>query len=51
MFVTDTVDAVYRPDACFPEALLDQLADIISDLPTTNPRVCYQFIVCHLLFY
>jgi protein dopey len=40
MFVTDTVDAVYRPDAWFPEALLDQLADIISDLPASNIRVC-----------
>lgn len=39
MFVTDTVDAVYRPDAWFPEALLDQLADFISDLPTSNLRV------------
>ena len=41
MFVTDTVDAIYRPDAWIPEALLDQLADIISDLPTSTTRVCF----------
>ncbi|KAF8588312.1 hypothetical protein K439DRAFT_1629769 [Ramaria rubella] len=38
MFVTDTVDAIYRPDAWFPEALLDQLAEIISDLPARESK-------------
>ncbi|KAH7100146.1 Dopey, N-terminal-domain-containing protein [Auriculariales sp. MPI-PUGE-AT-0066] len=33
MFVTDTVDSVYRPDDWFPESLLDQLGEIIGDLP------------------
>ena len=33
MFVTDTVDAIYRPDDWIPESLLDQLAEIIGDLP------------------
>ncbi|EJD54553.1 hypothetical protein AURDEDRAFT_156337 [Auricularia subglabra TFB-10046 SS5] len=33
MFVTDTVDAVYRPDEWFPESLMDQLAEIVGDLP------------------
>lgn len=33
MFVTDTVDAVYRPDDWFPESLMDQLSEIIGDLP------------------
>ena len=38
MFVTDTVDAVYRPENWFPESIMDQLAEIISDLP--DVRVC-----------
>lgn len=33
MFVTDTVDAVYRPDDWSPEAMFDQLADIVGSLP------------------
>ncbi|KIO22523.1 hypothetical protein M407DRAFT_9910, partial [Tulasnella calospora MUT 4182] len=33
MFVTDTVDAVYRPEAWIPESVMDQLAEIIVDLP------------------
>jgi protein dopey len=41
MFVTDTVDAIYRPDGWAPEALMDQLADIISDLPASTARACY----------
>jgi len=35
IFVTDTVDAVYHPDAWYPEALLDQLSTIVGDLPVT----------------
>ena len=38
MFVTDTVDAVYRPEDWSPESLLDQLAEIVRDLP--EPKVC-----------
>ncbi|KAG9033005.1 hypothetical protein FRB95_000667 [Tulasnella sp. JGI-2019a] len=33
MFLTDTVDAVYRPEAWIPESIMDQLAEIIGDLP------------------
>jgi hypothetical protein len=33
IFITDTVDAVYRPDEWFPEAMMDQLAEIASNLP------------------
>ncbi|KAJ7103154.1 Dopey, N-terminal-domain-containing protein, partial [Mycena belliarum] len=33
IFITDTVDAIYRPDECFPEAMMDQLAEIVSSLP------------------
>lgn len=33
MFVTDTVDAVYRPDAWVPTSLMDQLAEVIGSLP------------------
>lgn len=38
MFVTDTVDAVYRPEYWSPESLLDQLAELVRDLP--EPKVC-----------
>ncbi|KIJ53578.1 hypothetical protein M422DRAFT_73885 [Sphaerobolus stellatus SS14] len=38
MFITDTVDAVYRPDNWMPEALLDQLAEIASDLPIPDSK-------------
>ncbi|CAE6407081.1 unnamed protein product [Rhizoctonia solani] len=33
MFVTDTLDAVYRPDAWAPASLMDQLAEVIGSLP------------------
>ena len=33
MFVTDTVDAIYHPDNWFPEAMMDQLAEIVGALP------------------
>ncbi|CAE6439749.1 unnamed protein product [Rhizoctonia solani] len=33
MFVTDTLDAVYRPDGWTPVSLMDQLAEVIGDLP------------------
>lgn len=38
MFVTDTVDAVYRPEAWIPEAVMDQLAEIVVDLPDLRVR-------------
>lgn len=41
MFVTDTVDAVYRPEAWIPEAVMDQLAEIIVDLPDLRVRHDY----------
>jgi len=33
IFVTDTIDAVYRPDEIPPEAMLDQLSEIAGGLP------------------
>ena len=39
MFVTDTVDAVFRPDDWSPEAMFDQLADIVGSLPVPDVRV------------
>lgn len=39
MFITDTVDAVYRPDSWTSEALFDQLAEMISDLPKAKNAV------------
>jgi hypothetical protein len=39
MFVTDTVDAVFRPDEWSPEAMFDQLAEIVGSLPIPDARV------------
>ena len=36
MFVTDTVDAVYRPDDWQPQSLMDQLADTVANLPSSK---------------
>ncbi|TFY67972.1 hypothetical protein EVG20_g3733 [Dentipellis fragilis] len=36
IFVTDTVDAIYRPDDWLPEALLDQLAEVAGRLPVSE---------------
>ncbi|EMD42316.1 hypothetical protein CERSUDRAFT_102665 [Gelatoporia subvermispora B] len=36
IFITDTVDAVYRPDNFFPEAMLDRLAEIAGSLPAAE---------------
>ncbi|PFH49049.1 hypothetical protein AMATHDRAFT_5245 [Amanita thiersii Skay4041] len=36
VFVTDTVDAVYRPDNWFPDAMMDQLAEIVGSLPVVQ---------------
>ena len=30
MFITDTVDSVYRPDDYLPEAMMDQLSEIAN---------------------
>ncbi|PSS29693.1 hypothetical protein PHLCEN_2v2841 [Hermanssonia centrifuga] len=34
IFITDTVDAVYRPDQWSPAAMLDCLAEIVGELPS-----------------
>jgi hypothetical protein len=39
MFVTDTIDAVYRPEDWSPESLLDQLAEMVTDLPETRVSI------------
>ncbi|KAJ3723564.1 Dopey, N-terminal-domain-containing protein [Lentinula guzmanii] len=36
MFVTDTVDAIYRPNDWSPEAMMDQLAEIAASLPRAS---------------
>ncbi|KAI0756510.1 Dopey, N-terminal-domain-containing protein [Daedaleopsis nitida] len=36
IFITDTVDAVYRPEDWFPDALLDRLAEVVGALPVTE---------------
>ena len=33
VFITDTIDAIYRPDNWHPEALMDLLAEIVTNLP------------------
>ncbi|KAF9056037.1 Dopey, N-terminal-domain-containing protein [Panaeolus papilionaceus] len=38
IFITDTVDAVYRPDGWFPEAIMDQLAEMAGNLPVVSSR-------------
>jgi len=41
IFITDTVDAVFRPDNWTPEAMFDQLAEVVGSLPIPEPRVCF----------
>ncbi|KAH8110602.1 Dopey, N-terminal-domain-containing protein [Phellopilus nigrolimitatus] len=36
IFITDTVDAIYRPDNWFPEAIMDQLSETVGDLPSSE---------------
>ncbi|KAF8167553.1 Dopey, N-terminal-domain-containing protein [Crassisporium funariophilum] len=36
IFITDTVDAIYRPDGWFPEAMIDQLSELAGNLPVTE---------------
>ncbi|KAF9447031.1 hypothetical protein P691DRAFT_803039 [Macrolepiota fuliginosa MF-IS2] len=38
IFITDTVDAIYRPDNWSPEAMMDQLADVTGNLPIGDAR-------------
>ncbi|KAG1886069.1 Dopey, N-terminal-domain-containing protein [Suillus subluteus] len=38
IFITDTVDAVFRPDDWSPESMFDQLADVVGSLPIPEPR-------------
>jgi hypothetical protein len=41
IFITDTVDAVFRPDDWSPESMFDRLAEVVGSLPIPEPRVCY----------
>ncbi|KAG2350958.1 hypothetical protein BDR05DRAFT_955104 [Suillus weaverae] len=38
IFITDTVDAVFRPDDWSPESIFDQLAEVVGSLPIPEPR-------------
>ncbi|KAL4070521.1 Dopey, N-terminal-domain-containing protein [Scleroderma citrinum] len=38
IFITDTVDAVYRPDNWAPEAMFDQLAEKVVNLPVPEVK-------------
>ena len=47
IFITDTIDAVYRPDEITPEAMLDQLSEIAGGLPPPQVSVrCLSRITC-----
>ena len=39
IFITDTVDAVYRPEEWFQEALLDRLAEVVGALPVSEVSI------------
>lgn len=42
MFVTDTVDAIYPPDAWIPQAIMDRLGEILTDphrIPPPAPPI------------
>jgi len=39
VFVTDTVDAVYRPDNWSPEAIMDRLAEVATSVPAAETKV------------
>jgi hypothetical protein len=39
VFVTDTVDAVYRPDNWSPEAMMDRLAEVATGAPVSETKV------------
>ncbi|TFK70447.1 hypothetical protein BDN72DRAFT_887964 [Pluteus cervinus] len=38
IFITDTVDAIYRPNEWFPEAMMDQLAETINSVPISESK-------------
>jgi hypothetical protein len=38
IFITDTVDAVFRPDDWSPESMFDRLAEVVGSLPIPEPR-------------
>ncbi|KAI6136235.1 Dopey, N-terminal-domain-containing protein [Pisolithus sp. B1] len=38
IFVTDTVDAVYRPDNWTPHAMFDQLAETVTNIPVPEVK-------------
>ncbi|KAG2044595.1 Dopey, N-terminal-domain-containing protein [Suillus americanus] len=38
IFITDTVDAVFRPDNLSPESIFDRLAEVVGSLPIPEPR-------------
>ncbi|KAF2650752.1 hypothetical protein K491DRAFT_682733 [Lophiostoma macrostomum CBS 122681] len=40
LFITDTIDAVYKPESAYPTSLTDEIAEILSasETPTSRPR-------------
>jgi len=46
IFITDTIDAIYHPDDWHPEAMMDLLSEIVTNLPV---EVCpYPDLLLHL---
>ena len=39
VFITDTVDAVYRPDNWSPDAMMDRLAEVATSAPASETKV------------
>ena len=46
IFITDTVDAIYRPENWTPEAMMEQLADITGNLPIGVGLSLMFFVAC-----
>jgi hypothetical protein len=39
VFITDTVDAIYRPDGWSPDAMMDRLAEVASYAPSSQVKL------------
>lgn len=51
MFVTDTTDAAYPPEEYAPDAMMDKLAELLSELGSKGgDTVCFPYPVRGLFF-
>lgn len=52
MFVTDTTDAAYPPEEYAPDAMMDKLAELLSELGSKGgDTVCFPYPVRGLFFF